>query len=377
MQQKNIKILLSGGGSGGPVSPVLAVAAEIKKLHPKAEFLFVGTKRGPEARMVAEEGIKFVSIPAGKLHRYFSIKNIFQPFFLVAGIIKSLAIIRKFKPDVVFGAGSFVCVPIAWAAKMKKIKIVIHQQDARIGLANKLIAPFADKITTVFEKTSKEFYSGSGLNPKKLKPPAEWVGNPVRPELFHPKNDAKKFFHLHDQLPILLVLGGATGALQVNQMIAEILPDLVKAHQVIHQTGRGKNKIGFKNANYHPMELIPFPVYASILNLAHLVVARAGLSTIAELSALGKPAIIIPMPRTHQEENVKILEDEHAAVILTGVEVASENLAQVINSLKFNQKRTETLSQNISKLMPKDAALQIAKIIIKEVHPHTNGVERS
>ncbi len=360
-----MKILLAGGGSGGPVTPILAVILEIKKLEPRTQFLFVGTKRGPESIMVTDAGFKFISIPAAKWRRYFSIKNLFEPFIFVAGFIRAWFIIKQFKPDVVFAAGSFVSVPICWAAKIKKVKIVIHQQDARVGLANRLIAPVADQITTAFEQTSKQFYSGSGMDPNNLKPAAEWVGNPVRPDLLIKNNSAKFFFHLHESLPILLILGGATGSAQINQLLSEILPDLVKAHQVIHQTGKGKNIINFKHENYHAIELIPFREYASILQMAHLVVARAGLSTIAELSALGKAAIIIPMPKTHQEENAKILASLYAAIVLTGTDATSDNLNRIINKLKFDLKFTEALGENISAIIPTDAARRLAEIIIK------------
>ncbi len=359
-----MKILLAGGGSGGPVTPVLAVALEIKKHHPKTQFLFVGTRKGPEREMVEAAGIKFTHIPAARWRRFFTIKNLFAPFIFIVGLMKARTIIRNFRPDVFFSAGGFVAVPLAWAAKSAGVRIVIHQQDAVIGLANKLIAPMASTITTAFEQTAKEFYSGSGLLNKKWKV-ASWIGNPVRPDLMESKVDAKKYFNLHEELPILLVLGGATGAAQINKMIEDILPDLVQAHQVVHQTGSGKKTINFKHRNYHAFELIPFEAYSAILKDAHLIIARAGLSTIAELSALKKTAIIIPMPHTHQEENAKILLRTHSAVVLMRNEVSSGNLWKVINSLKFNQKRDEMIQKNISSLMPKDATSRLAEIIIK------------
>ncbi|OGE93324.1 MAG: hypothetical protein A3K08_02200 [Candidatus Doudnabacteria bacterium RIFCSPLOWO2_01_41_7] len=246
-----MKILLAGGGSGGPVSPVLAVAMEIKNQHPKVQFLFVGTRKGPERTMVEQAGIKFKTVPAARWRRFLSVKNLFAPFIFVGGLSKAYSIINKFKPDVFFSAGGFVAVPLAWVCYLKKIPIYIHQQDAAIGLANKLIAPLASEITTAFEQTAKEFHSGSGLFNKNWHP-AIWVGNPVRPDLFDSKVDAKKHFNLHDELPILLILGGATGAAQINNLIEAILPDLVTAHQIIHQTGSGKNRIKFKHQNYHP-----------------------------------------------------------------------------------------------------------------------------
>ena len=357
-----MKILLAGGGSGGPVSPVLAVAEEIKKQHHNAEFLFVGTSHGPERKMVDELHIKFRSISSAKLRRYWSLKNLFTPFVFVWALGQSLKIVRQFKPEVFFSAGGFVAVPLAYACKMSGVRIVIHQQDAQIGLANKLIAAFASEITTAFQITAKEFFGGSGLSNKKWKQ-VLWTGNPVRPEIFGPYVDAKKYFNLHEELPILLVLGGGTGSKQINDLIERLLPDLVLAHQVVHQTGVGKNTIEFKHRNYHVYEFLPFAEYASILNMAHLVICRAGMSTIAELSALGKTAIVIPMPGTHQEENAKILQDTHSAAVLFGNEV--ENLDRVINSLKFNQKRDEMQERNISKLMPKDAATKIAQIVVK------------
>jgi UDP-N-acetylglucosamine--N-acetylmuramyl-(pentapeptide) pyrophosphoryl-undecaprenol N-acetylglucosamine transferase len=358
-----MRILLAGGGTGGAAIPVLAVSQEIKKLHPHTEFLFIGSRKGPERMIVEEAGIKFKTIPTAKLRRYISLANLFIPIKLTAAFLKSLKIVRNFEPDVFFSAGGFVAVPLALACYIKGVKIVIHQQDVRIGLANKIIAPLASTITTAFEQTSKEFYSGSGLFNKKWRV-ATWVGNPIRPDLFESAVDVKKYFNLHDQLPILLVLGGSTGAAQINNLIRHLLPDLVLAHQVIHQTGVGKNNIDFKHPNYHPIEFIPYKENAAILKLAHLVISRAGLSMIAELSALKKSAIVIPMPNTHQEENAKMLLDTHSAVVLSGNEVSPENLKQVINSLKFNQKRVEMLQKNISELMPKDAASKLAKIII-------------
>ncbi len=361
-----MKILLAGGGSGGPVSPVLAVAAELKKLKPRTEFLFVGTRRGPEREMVTGEKIKFVSIPAARLRRFWTIKNIAAPFIFIAGLIKSYGIIRKFSPDLIFSAGGFAAVPVSWIGRFLGIKVMIHQQDIRIGLANKLIAPFAFHITTAFEYTSKEFYSNAGLWQSKITPRAEWVGNPVRPALLQSKAEALKFFHLHESLPILLVVGGATGAAQINQLLQAILPQLVQSFQVVHQTGAGKPTT-FKHENYHSFELIPFPEYAAVLKAAHIVIARAGLSTIAELSALGKSAIIIPMPRTHQEDNAKILVLTSSAIVLMGEHLKSEILMQAINDLKFKPQLDELLSKNIRELMPTNAAEKIAKLIIKYV----------
>ena len=144
------------------------------------------------------------------------------------------------------------------------------------------------------------------------------------------------------------------------------LPELVKSYQVVHQTGKGKNNLAFRSPNYHPFELISFAEYAAVLNAAHLVVARAGLSTLAELSALGKAAIIVPMPNSHQEDNARILLATNSAEVLMGKFATAQNLIKLINHLKFDPKAVEILSQNIKLLMPKDAAGELAKLCLAQ-----------
>ena len=357
-----MRIVLAGGGTGGPTFPLLAVAEKLKQLVPETDFLFIGSYNGPEQKLVEAAGIKFTAISTGKLRRYFSLKNITDFFAMLKGYRQAKQIIRDFRPDLVFSVGSFVAVPVCYAARKAKVKILIHQQDARIGLANKLAAPFADYITTSFEQTAKEFYSGSGFEAES-KVRTEWVGNPVRDEFLNPDVQNKDFFGLVSDLPILLVVGGATGAAQINEVMAQALRELVKAHQVIHITGKGK-AIEFRDPNYHPYEFLG-KEYMDAMKLADIVVARAGLSTIAELSALGKVSIIVPMPDSHQEDNAAILKQTNSAVVLDKNEFTPETLARIIVTLKFNVKRCELLSGNIKNLMPHDSAARIAKIILE------------
>jgi UDP-N-acetylglucosamine--N-acetylmuramyl-(pentapeptide) pyrophosphoryl-undecaprenol N-acetylglucosamine transferase len=360
---KPLKIILAGGGTGGPTSPLLAVAEALRKIHPDTEFLFIGTHDGPEKELVAGYGIKFVAISAGKLRRYFSVANFTDFFWTWSGYRDARKILKEFQPNLIFTAGSFVGVPVAFAAKRLGIKILIHQQDARIGLANKLIAPFASYITTAFEQTAKEFFSGTGFE-KKPKVKSEWVGNPVRKEFLDGKEPNTEFFHFQTpDLPKLLIFGGATGATQINEVVAKALPELVKAHEVIHITGRGK-KVDFRDSNYHQYELLT-KEFPDAMKVADIVVARAGLSTIAELSALGKVSVLVPMPDSHQLENAYIVKEATAAVVLDTDEFTAESLARVIVSLKFNIKRRVSLSEHIRNLMPHDSAERIAEIIVK------------
>ncbi|OGF04084.1 MAG: hypothetical protein A3H14_01740 [Candidatus Doudnabacteria bacterium RIFCSPLOWO2_12_FULL_49_8] len=359
-----MKILLAGGGSGGPVSPVLAVAQQIRKLKPRAEFLFVGTRQGPERAMVEAEQIRFVTVPAARLRRFFTLKNLAAPVVFVAGLLAAWRIISQFRLELMFSAGGFVAVPVAWIARMFGAKIVIHQQDAKVGLANRLISPIASQITTAFEATSQQFYSGSGLIGK-LKA-AVWVGNPVREELFVPPGAVQLPFKLHADLPILLVLTGATGAAQINFLVSQILPALVKNFQIVHQTGRGKNETKFEDVNYHPVEFLPFDQYVYLLKKCQLVVCRAGLSTIAELSALGKVAVVIPMPFTHQDNNAAILKSTRSAIVLGHDQAKPAILLKVITALNFDPQALNELSVNISKLMPHDSAAVLAHIVLNQ-----------
>jgi UDP-N-acetylglucosamine--N-acetylmuramyl-(pentapeptide) pyrophosphoryl-undecaprenol N-acetylglucosamine transferase len=367
MNQLNKRIILAGGGSGGPVAPLLAVATELKKLDPAVEFLFVGTKNGPEKQMVESAGIKFVSIPAAKFRRYFSLANFIDFFVFIGSLFAARRVLKEFKPVLIFGAGGYVAVPISWMGWFARIKIAMHQQDAHVGLANRMITPVADLATTALERTAKEFLSGTGLFKSPLKPAAEWTGNPIRSDFFTPvSSNALAKLGLNDSLPILLIVGGATGATQINEVVAEALPELVKSHQIIHITGKGKNIISSKHQNYHAYEFLSEDM-PDAMKLADIVLTRAGLSTIAELSALGKISIVVPMPGTHQEFNAAVLKERRAAVVLSGQEFNAEDLPRIINSIKFNPARQKLITTNISAIMPHDAASRIAKLLLNYV----------
>ncbi len=317
--------------------------------------------------MVAGAGIDFVSIPAAKFRRYFSLANFTDIFVFFYSLFKAWKVVRRFQPDLVFGAGGYVALPVAWVAKLSGVKIAIHQQDARVTLTNRLISPIASLITTAFDRTAKEFTSGSGLSKEPLQAAAEWVGNPVRQEFFTPVSpNAKQKFGLDDSLPVLLIMGGATGSAQINSVVSGSLPELVKTHQVIHITGPGKNGSAFRHRHYHPYEFLAEDM-PDAMKLADIVIARAGLSTIAELAVLGKISIIVPMPDSHQEDNAAVLKDKAAAVVLDKLEFNSSDLPRIVTSLKFNVARQKLLTENIKKIMPHDAAERMAKLIIEHV----------
>jgi UDP-N-acetylglucosamine--N-acetylmuramyl-(pentapeptide) pyrophosphoryl-undecaprenol N-acetylglucosamine transferase len=359
-----MKILLVGGGSGGPVAPLLAIANHIKKTHPGAEFLLVGTKTGPERTMSKVADFNFIAITSGKWRRYFSLKNIATPFLLVAGFVQSLKLLKQFKPNCVFGTGSFVQVPLVWAAWILKIPVVLHQQDLAPSLANKLCEFIASKITVTFSQSAKNFSSEFGLFYRKRAADKIVVtGNPFREELrAGDRTEAQKFFNLRKDLPTLLVLGGGTGAEFINNLILDSLPELAKTVQIIHSTGSGKFKTS-DAADYHPYQFIDN--MAGAFAAADIVLGRAGLSTLTELSNLKKISIIVPMPESHQEINGMLLAKLDAAIVVRQKKLEPENLIALIRKLLFAHELGEVIKHNIGKIMPHDANEKISEIIIK------------
>src|SRR3989338_170672 len=224
-----MKILFSGGGTLGPVTPLLAIHETIKKTYPNSHFLWVGTRRGPEQELVEQAGISFSTLSSGKFRRYISLWNIIDITRIFIGFFHALKLLWKEKPNFCVSAGGFVSVPIHWAAWWLGIPTWVHQQDMAIGLANKLMVPFARVITT-----SLKIHLDSFPKCKTV-----WLGNPVRSEIITgSREDALKLFKLDPKLPVIFATGGGTGSLRINQLIIEAIPNLKGICQVIHLSGK-------------------------------------------------------------------------------------------------------------------------------------------
>jgi UDP-N-acetylglucosamine--N-acetylmuramyl-(pentapeptide) pyrophosphoryl-undecaprenol N-acetylglucosamine transferase len=348
-----MKLLFSGGGTMGSVSPLLAVAERMKKEFPDCQMLWIGTKNGPEKTVVEKSGITFRAITSGKLRRYFSFQNFIDPFKILFGFFQALFIVGKFRPDIVVTAGSFVAVPVVFAAKLHGKKIIAHQQDILIGLANKLMFPLVDRVTVSFEDLLKVCPLDKSI----------FTGNPVRSFLFSgDKNKAVVEWKLKKDLPVLLVLGGGTGAEGVNKFFAGIATELVKICQVIHIFGSGKMlRVENTDSRYHAAEFLTdtlVDAYAA----ADLVISRAGISTLTELAALGKPTIIIPMPDSHQENNAAYFARVNAALYWKQKEL---DAGAVLGELKriFESDELLRMSNNIKSLAVADAADRFVGVI--------------
>ena len=355
--QKVKKILLTGGGTGGSATPLLAVVDEIRD----AIFIWLGTKSGPEQEMTARMKIEFKAIASGKWRRYLSWQNFTDLFLIIIGFFQSLFIIKKYQPDLVMSAGSFVSVPAVWAAWILRVPVLIHQQDARPGLANKLMAPFARVITVTFEKSLDNY------NKKAI-----WIGNPVRSQITNikiSKQEARQKLGLSGEKQVVLIMGGGTGAQAINNLTKHSLDALTKFCQIIHITGKGKDImygaefIASNIKNYHPFEFLDTMAMAKVFAAADIVVSRCGMGVLTEVSYLGKPTILIPMPNSHQEDNAEIFQNAEAAIVLEQKNLTPNKFVKHIKELINNKELRNKLRNNIKTVMKPGANEKMVEII--------------
>ncbi len=352
-----MKIILSGGATLGPVIPLLAVVEAYKKKYPDTEFVWVGTKKGPERQVVEEAGLRFIAIGAGKWRRYFSFLNVIDLFKICIAFLQSFSIIMRERPRLLISAGGFVSVPLHIAGWLLAVPSWVHQQDVRPGLANKLMVPFAKKITTALEVTSKRL-------PKKR---TEWIGNPCRDLTAANPEEARQHFGIPAKACVIFALGGGTGSTTINQLILEAMPQLPRDWHVIHLSGKERPRQMADSeatvfSNYHRYDFLTEEMkdaYAS----ADLVVARAGFSTLTELASLSKAAIIIPMYGTHQEDNVKFFAEKGGVITIPKMTTSGLQLAQMIKELMNNHDKRKKIGLTLHELLPTTAPQKIVRLI--------------
>jgi len=336
----------------GSVSPLLAIYEKIKNKH-HVEALWIGTANGPEFEIVNSYHIKFSAIPSGKFRRYFDWRNITDIFLILLGLIKSMWIIFRFKPDIILTAGSFVSVPVAFAAKIFKKRLIVHQQDFQIGLANKLMQPLADKITVAVPELRDKYSKQEKL---------VVTGNPTRGFLFGGLAErAKHRFKLEDNLPVLLVMGGGIGSEIINQTFIENSEEITKFCQVIHALGRGEQSKWMhhpsivSNSRYHAVEFLGVEL-ADVYAAATVFFGRAGFGTLTELSSLGKPSVIMPIPSNQQEKNAEFFHHKKAIVYVRQQDFSGEYIINLLHDLFERHSKLTELSHNIKGVLPENAA---------------------
>lgn len=353
---KNIKIVLSGGGTGGSVTPLLAIAREFYRKHNNVSFLFFGTHEGPEKRL-AEETAKelplvFVPMLSGKWRRYFSWKN-FTDFFNIGGaFFQSIYLLKKEKPDLVISVGAFVSVPLVWAAKFLGIPVLIHQQDLRPGLANRLMAKAASVITVTFPNSLKVYGAKAVL-----------TGNPYSLPSLPSKELIFKKYNLDMARPLVLIFGGGTGSISINDAVKNNLSELLEVTQVVHVAGEGK-LTGESRPGYFCTEFLSHLDLLGAMLASDIIVARPGLGTLTELSALKKASILVPMPNSHQEDNASICADSGAAIYIEQKDLLAK-LVRAVTELLNNNDNRQALENQMATIIKSGAADTIVDLSYK------------
>ena len=320
------KIVLTGGGTAGHVTPNIALMPKLKELG--YEIYYIGSYDGIEKKLIEQMGIPYYGISSGKLRRYFDWKNFTDPFRVLKGFGEAKKLLKKLQPDVVFSKGGFVTVPVVQAAKRCHIPTIIHESDMTPGLANKLAIPAATKVCCNFPETVKYLPEGK----------AALTGSPIRQELLHgTRLAALNFCGFTSGRPVLLVIGGSQGSVAVNTAIRNILPDLLKTFQVIHLCGKGNLDTGLEHTDgYVQFEYIQKEL-ADLFALADVVVSRAGANAICELLALRKPNLLIPLPasasRGDKLLNARSFRQQGFSMVLEEESITSETLLSSILEL--------------------------------------------
>ncbi len=363
---EGLKVIVSGGGTGGHIFPAIAIANEIKALNPKADILFVGARGRMEMQRVPDAGYKIIGLPIEGFNR----KNPFKNIKVLIDILKSQWIARKvikdFKPQVVVGVGGFASGPTLNTAAKMGIPTLIQEQNSYAGVTNKLLAKSANRICVAYEGMDRFF-------------PAEKIimtGNPVRQALLSSKiskEDALRQFGLKPECPTILIIGGSLGARTLNESVLGKLDTIQSSNiQIIWQTGKYYSQHIAETLAKHPkVENLVVKDFISDMPSAYaaadLVVSRAGASSISELCLLGKPCILVPSPNVaedHQTKNAKALSNIGAAILITDAEAPQKLIGSAISVVQDGSKLKE-LSANIKKLAISDSANRIAKEVLK------------
>ena len=315
------RIILTGGGTAGHVTPNLALIPEL--LKGGWEVHYIGTADGMERGLVeGVQGVTYHSVASGKLRRYFDWKNFTDPFRVMAGAIQSADLVRKIHPNVVFSKGGFVSVPVVYGAWMCGVPVVLHESDMTPGLANRLSAPLAKVLCCTFPEAAK--LAGAK---------GRYTGTPLRPELFQGNREqGLKLFGFKDDRPVLMVVGGSSGAQAVNIALRKALPELLSCFQVLHLCGKGNLDHAFDGTPYYCQKEYLNDDMAHAYAASDVLVSRAGSNTLCEILALRKPALLIPYPKTasrgDQILNAQSFERRGLARVLMQEEMTPSLLAE-------------------------------------------------
>ena len=347
------KIILTGGGTAGHVTPNLALVPKLKEAG--FDICYVGSYNGMEKELVEKAGISYKGISSGKLRRYFDLKNFTDPFRVLKGFAEANKIMKQYKPDVVFSKGGFVSVPVVLAAKKHKIPVVSHESDMTPGLANKITLSSCTKICCNFPETVNYL----------PKDKAVLTGCPIREELLTgSKEQGLKLTGFSSEKPVLLIIGGSLGSVKVNQAVREILPRLIKDYQVVHLCGKGNLDETLTNMpGYVQYEYMSDPL-KHLFAMADIVISRAGANAICELLALQKPALLIPLSaaasRGDQILNANSFKNQGFSEVLEEERLSADKLYEAVTQLYENRNQ---YIQKMKKSSQSDAVSMIVGML--------------
>lgn len=343
--KKKIKVIFTGGGSSGHVTPNLPLMSALQSKG--ADIFYVGSKNGIEHSIIKSLKIPYYRITTGKLHRYWTWKNLLTPFQLLLGIIQSFLICRKINPDVIFSKGGFVAFPVVIAAKLNAIPVVIHESDLTPGLTNRLCFPFAQLICITFPDTLKYFKKSYKVL---------LTGMPIRDALLHGNSERGLQFcgFVNKSKPVLLIMGGGLGSNIINECIRRLINPLTEKFQVIHICGKNKSEAAFDGIkNYKQFEYLQDEL-ADIFAITDLVISRAGATSIYEILALNKPNILLPLSRKasrgDQIDNAKYFSHLGLSKVIYFEEFSDENLLNTVSESYENLDQLKTQLNRFKRL---------------------------
>lgn len=361
-----VRVILSGGGTGGHIYPAVSIAKEIKKQYQNAEILFIGTERGLESSIVPKEGFDLFKIRVRGFERKLSLGNIAAVKESFTSLIRVSKKIKEFKPDIVIGTGGYVCGSVLLAAALMNVPTLIHEQNAFPGVTNKILARLVDVIAVNFSEAKKYFPNNNKVIV---------TGNPIRSDMLCiSREEGLKEFGFDRALPVVFVVGGSRGAKKLNESVLLLARQAAerKSFQMLHMTGETQYEDILNKCNERGIALdtgylkvVPYlhnMPYA--LAAADIMISRCGASTLSEITALGKPSILIPYPYAtdnHQEYNARALEKNGAAVVILERDLNEELLYNEVTDMLNKPGKVEQMKVRSRELGRTDAAYVIVK----------------
>lgn len=361
---KKLKVIVSGGGTGGHIFPAIAIAKSLENKVSDIELLFVGAKDRMEMQKVPEAGYKIEGLWISGFQRSFSSRNLMFPFKLISSVIKSMKIVRRFKPDLVIGTGGFASGPLLFAASRKGIPSVIQEQNSYAGITNKLLSKYVNKVCVAYDNMERFFPKDKII----------FTGNPIRKVILNFKDkreEGKKIFGVNNGKITILVVGGSLGARTINESIKESISEFANNDlNLIWQTGTSFGDVAKNIIEDINIDGISSHMFIREMDLAYaaadIIVSRAGAIAISELCFVGKPILLVPSPNVaedHQTQNAQSLVNKNSALMVKDVDAKRKLVSELI-SLSRNKDLQGVLSSNIQKLSVDNASVKIVDLAL-------------